>query len=397
MAKRKQRTKRASEALVAELRQILEAEVLSEAAEALAAGSTWARSVLDGTRSLPSEDLDLGVPEALIAILTERKEAEALGWLAGFRRPSSLAKAARTAAHRLRSTGVDVPVAPAPQAVSRPLPETIADAALSFLSQYDSRSRRLVWLAESHPRGIALYRARISWRGGLLELDSGTTTRREYRRVLRDLEHRDLLTARCDPAPAKWLIQAAARRTKALGRGLPASYLRATRSLSGGSDAPHPALSIAPSTDDLFTIFERPELLLGWISDDETTRRISQGLQAIVDSPIIVDDAQRRERGAALLQEETSRIFADARYRETSHDFFLDLAHLLRLRGDSDTAALLRGAADLFDDPDVGKHPFAHRALSRRFNLDALIAPSATASNQGEGQAPTPPSGLITP
>jgi hypothetical protein len=372
MAKRNKSSKRVSDALLADIKRMLTADELSEAADAVAAGSSWARAVLDGGRPALPESLDEGVPEALIGLLSERQDADALGWLAGHKRASKLAKAARTAAHRLRSKGVEVVVTITTEdGVEVPVE---LEAEKSLISQYDGRGQRIVWLAQSETRGLMLHRARVSWRGGLLELKTGSTTRREYRNVLRDLEQRELMTARCDEAAASWLLQAAARQTKALGRGLPEGYLLASRLLTGRRDAPHPGLAVEPDASELLELYERPELFIGWMPEEDAMQQLALKLQEVATSTILVDEAQRRQRATEVLEAAAAEHFATERAREDTRRFMLDAAHLLALREQPQDAARLRAAADLFEAADVVDHPFALRFFERFIDLSKVVA-----------------------
>lgn len=219
-----------------------------------------------------------------------------------------------------------------------------------------------------------LHRARVSWRGGLLELKTGTTTRREYRNVLRDLEQRELMTARCDEAAASWLLQAAARQTKELGRGLPEGYLLASRLLTGKRDAPHPALAIASDPSELLELYERPELFIGWMPEEDAMQKLALRLQEIATSTILVDETQRRQQATEALEAAAAEHFADERARDDTRRFMLDLAHLLALRESPRDAARVRAVVDLFESADVVEHPFARRFFERFIDISKVVA-----------------------
>ncbi|PID38127.1 MAG: hypothetical protein CSA65_03580 [Proteobacteria bacterium] len=389
MVKHKKSRKRVSATLLADIKKMLTEPELSEAAEAVAAGSSWARGVLDGDRPAPPEALDEGVPEALVELLMERQDADALGWLAGQKRAGkALVKAARTAAHKLRSKGIEVVVAASGEA---PIAVSDADDAMeSLISQYDGRGQRIVWLAQAETRRLMLHRARTSWRGGLVEVKTGTTTRREYRTILRDVEHRGLMTARCDEAVASWLLQAAARQTKELGRGLPEEYLLISRLLTGKRDAPHPALAIEPDASELLGLYESPELFIGWMPEDASMQRLAQKLQAISTSTLLIDETQRRQQATDVVESAAIEYFAHPRARADTRRYMLDLAHLLALRDNPHQAAKMRAVADLFEQDDVADHPFARRFFERFIDISKVVAGPAAQHHHHDGPCDHP-------
>lgn len=393
MAKRKDQTK-PSEEHVADLRSLLTADVESEVAESVAPGSGWARGVLEGQHVPPSAPLDPALAAALVAELFERGDAEALGALAGQRADRALAKTARTAAHKLRTRGVEVTVKSDSPSISAPQPDP-DDVEEGIISGYDGRGHRIIWLLQPATRGVLVHRGRLSWRGGLLELKTGKTTRREYRRIVRELQSDELALAEIEGPLARWYLHDGAQRVKALGRGLPEGYLMASRLLGKVSDDPHPGRAIEPRAEDLLGLYDSMELI-GWQPDRESMQELVGKLQAIAESRVLVDEAQRRSQAMAAIESAASSHFAEPERRAASQHFLLDVAHVAVLRQQDELAGRLRAAVDLFDNPEVGAHPFGQRFVERVFDLERVVR-LPEAPTQAEAEAETEPSGLVLP
>ena len=204
----------------------------------------WARQILLGDDAPPPGDaLRPEVAYALVEELIERQDADTLARLAQSHH-RSVAKAARTGLHRMRShrVAVEVPVEAEPHEGTGAAGQ---QSIRSMATIYDSRWERLVWVATDSPSGLRIHQGRLSALFGLVELHSAAATRKEYRAKTREILE-ELGGEMVDPDHGRWLIHDAARRREAHGRSLPRGYVLAARSLGSAPEGGHPALSMAP-------------------------------------------------------------------------------------------------------------------------------------------------------
>lgn len=379
MAKRKTSRKNANQALLNDVKQLLKSENLSEAAEMVAPGIGWAKSVLEGQTPQPPETLDETVSIALVDLLIEGSEEDIesskdiLSFLSGLAH-TTLAKAARKAAHRFRTAGVDIETQTHKEQKEQIISDTQIESTL--ISQYDSRGQRIIWVAQSAPRGLIVHRARLSFRGGLLELKSGETTRKKYRQVEKELTQDQLVTLSIPSTIGFWFIHQGAQKVKDLGRGLPQGYLIASRSMPRGENKEHPALEINAQKEGIETLFDNQKWLLGLSPEQEIMHELATKLHEISHSKILVDNDQKRQQAEDIIRNHVRTYFEQEDRRLSYRNFFLDIAHLLNADDDNaerkELAPLYRGAADLFLDSNVTESSFAQDSVLRLFDLDRI-------------------------
>ncbi|MCC6749451.1 MAG: hypothetical protein IT371_17435 [Deltaproteobacteria bacterium] len=348
----------------------------------------WAHEVTRGELAAPPTEVDEEVVQALLAELLVRERTEHLAWLAGLPH-RGVAKAARTALHRLRSqkVAVEVPVPAEAALPSAPAPSE-GEALAGMVSMYDGHGQRLVWLAEPGRKGLLLHWARASARTGLLEFTTGRVNRRTLRQDLQALQ-KQVSAVPVTADEARWFIHDAARRCEALGRGLPSTFLRASSLLGPAPRTPHPALTLPAtqvSEEKLLALFELRELR-AWVPESEPLRRLMLKLQELATSRLVISDEVRAEQVRALVDQAVADYFTVERCA-AARTVLLDTAHLLAAQGRSEEALAARGAAELFvhPGPEVGASAFARKHVERVLPPDLHVGSSPRAEQPAAGE-----------
>jgi hypothetical protein len=339
--------------------------------DAESADVRWARRVITGGDAAPpGEALRPEVAYAVVEQLVDEEASERLGLLARTEH-RLVSKAARTALHRLRSKklAVDVPS----QTGTRPTGtgQQVQQRLKSLATIYDALWERLVWVAQDGPSGVAVHHARLSAMYGLVDLQTGETSRRQYRSAARELMS-EVNGEMVPGEDALWLIQDAVRLRLALGRSLPAGYTRASQALGPELPGLHPALALPAGdvpTPALTGIYDIPELA-AWGPDVETLRRVALQLDQVATSRLVLDENQRQQQTSAVLARAAAEYFTAERCAGARR-VLLDTAHLLSIRGRGRDAVLVRRAADVFDaSPEqVAESPLAFRFFEHRLRV----------------------------
>jgi len=342
-------------------RQLLTAEQADESADV-----RWARGVLAGEAVKPPGDaLRPEVAYALVEELVERQQADPLARLAGSSH-KTVSKAARTALHRLRTHKVEVDVPLEPDQPHLGTGQVATQQGLrSMATIYDSRWERLIWIGDDAPSGVRIYQARTSALYGLLDLQSGTVSRKEYRQKTRQVLG-DLGGEMVDMSEARWLVHEAARRCEEGGRSLPRGFVLASQALGPSALDQHPALALAPPPEaDLTALYSLPELRY-WQPDREFLHRLALRFDEASTSRLVLSDVQKQERLAGILERSLADFYTEQRCR-ACWTLLVDTAHLLLARGETETAGRLRAAAERFALPpeQVTVDPFARRFIER--------------------------------
>jgi hypothetical protein len=361
------------------------------AAGGLAYDLRWAARTLAGEEVAPPEVLAEELLLALTEELAERKRGDTLTRLASSSH-RSVAKAARTGLHRLRShkVGVDVPV-PAPE------PHTgtgllAVSTTRGLVTMYDGRGERAIWLAAPSAKGIYLHQGRISAANGLLDFETYSSTRRKFRKLVEQVRTR-MVAEYVETAVAHWFIEEAAQRGQRAQRGLPEGYAAASQLLGPPPEGEHPALGItaaAVSDETLLDLFQ--ERALGsWLPESDFVRRVLLRLQEVATSRLLVSASQGTEQLSAVLGRAVEE-YHTAQRCATARRILLDTAHLFAAGGCGDKAALARAAADVYEGPrgQVVTHPFLRRFIERAL-------PAQPRGGGPPPEAKTTEGGLIMP
>ena len=145
-------------------------------------------------------------------------------------------------------------------------------------------------------------------------------------------------------------------------------------------------------------IYELPELA-AWGPDMEVLQRVALRMEEVVESRLVLNDAQRDQQLTAALQRAAEEYFTPERCA-AARRLLLDTAHIVQIRGRGRHAVLLRRAADAFEaaPEQVVASPLAIRLFERR-----LRRPAAEAADTAEDSAPAPagtdrsPGGIFIP
>ena len=367
-------------------------EAREDATAPTSADLSWARRILDGDEAAPPGDaLRPEVAYALVDELVELRRDRQLSHLASIRH-TTLAKAARTGLHRLRSHKVDVEMPVGDDAPHQGTGMAVQQQLQSMATGYDVGWERLVWLAEDAPGGVLVFQARLSALSGLQDLQSGTATRKAFKAKARQVLD-DLGGALVDAESARWLIHDAVRRCEAAGRTPPRGFVQASQALGPDPGGPHPALDIAPGPDDpdrLVDLFKLPELRR-WHPDRDTLRRLTLRVDEAATSRLVLSQAQMDERLAGIVETTVAEFFDEPRC-SACRTLLLDTAHIYSVRQDADNAAGLRAAADAFVLPpqEVAAHRFARFLVARVVDLAMNARTSQDLDGRDPGQRDDP-------
>jgi hypothetical protein len=187
-----------------------------------------------------AEPIDL---QGAISALGQRhvpEAAEALSLVESTVVDRTLRKAARRELHRLRSAGIDVPVAatarPAPTTAVRGEPRVRVSEA--WATDIDPTGSRALWLLGDRPLGGAWFAALlVNDLKGLLELSLVDTTRKRFQRELEQQRRTPGTWVRLPGDYALRLVREAVNIGRASGTALPTRYV-ALREVFG--EAPEP-------------------------------------------------------------------------------------------------------------------------------------------------------------
>jgi hypothetical protein len=314
----------------------------------------------------PGDALRPEVAYALVEELVERRADAQLSRLAQSKH-KTVCKAARTGLHRLRSHKVEVDVPPSAEEAHEGTGLAAQQALRSMVTVYDSRWERLVWLGDEAPSGVRVFQARISALHGLLDLQSGTTTRKELRAKTRQILD-DLGGELVDGDYARWFIHEAARRCKHSGRSQPRGYVVASQALGPDPGGPHPALEITPGPSEpeqLLPLYDLPELRF-WHPDREFLHGLALRMDEASTSRLVLTDVQQRQRLADIMERSVGDFFTEPRC-QACRGLLLDTAFILSQRGAVETAVALRSAAEIFaaSPEQVSINAFARYLVER--------------------------------
>ncbi|HEV7733654.1 MAG TPA: hypothetical protein VGR62_15915 [Candidatus Binatia bacterium] len=323
----------------------------------------------------------------------------------------ALRKALRRALFRLEQRGIPVPErAPAPPPV-RPLDLDVE----GFVSAFDGRGDRLIWLTRSQPGGGTLVLdAIVHEPDGLSEVRLVEMSRRDVRRTRERLQEGTGLRL----VPADWraldaLVVEAHHRAGAPDRQR--DYLRLRPRLT--SEPPHAPAELrssrvtSPDDDEQAALLasgtellSEPELRTWWPSR-EAADPILDEMRTVRDSPLVLGHAQTEERLRAVLARATATLFPAAttiRRLEGTAYVLAETGRVPAARRALAAAAALRARPDAADEvpllaalvqQSIGAFfatEEAHRQDERRDSLvltpgEALTAPGSSRPGRTPG------------
>jgi hypothetical protein len=300
-------------------------------------------------------------------------------------------KALRRLLHRLRSAGIEVPVAPRRETVASlpPVEDGLKEAMVTAL---DPTGARLVYLALAHPGGGArIFMVAMDEERGVLEFEIYNAPRRDARRFLRDFQKRSnfagipvspesvsALIARASaehptdrPLPRGFTEWRSRLCEPGQGASTPGELARAELGSDAGAEALSRAVALVP----------RAEVL------DATVKK----LRDLEESAVIVSGATRREQAQEILDEALDELYAGPSASRAARRFE-ETAFVLWKTGKVEDARACLHAASLFSRPPA-ENPVARAALQR------LMQPvlESLEKEAGEEKAAEEPSPIIQP
>jgi len=225
-------------------------------------------------------------------------------------------KEAKRALYRLEQRGEAVQhAAPAPAAAPILGPELEG-----FVSPFDGRGDQLAWILKPRAGALLHFFALFNDPAGLREVSISPITRKSLREIRTELEQRhDLRLVAIDWRYVDFVVHRAHQWTRERGGHVEGDYLaiRAQltqtpvpeamehpvwKMLAGGDDAP-----LASSAE----VVGEPELRT-WFPDLAALAPFFTEIDNIRDSPLVLNEAQQRERFDAVVNEATERCYAAA-------------------------------------------------------------------------------------
>ncbi|HYY06310.1 MAG TPA: hypothetical protein VE997_07015 [Candidatus Limnocylindria bacterium] len=260
---------------------------------------------------------------ALVAALGELPSAEVAALLVALEPRAgerAVRKAIRRALYRLRQRGVPVPEPAAPAATRR---APAASEAEGFLSLFDGRGDRLIWIVRPLPSGGALLvAAQVNEPEGLRDVSAGEASRKQIRAARQKLEadsHLRLVAADWRTLDAL-LVEAHARAGGGAARER--DYLRLRPRLT--SEPPRPPAEpvstrvTAPSAEESAALaagsaalLEEPELR-PWFPPPEAAAPFVEEIAGLRDSPLVLSRAAEEERVREILGRAARALFPPA-------------------------------------------------------------------------------------
>ncbi len=219
-------------------------------------------------------------------------------------------KEVKRSLYRLEQRGVDVPP---PAREARTL--AVAAAIEGYVSAFDGRGDRLVWLVKPRPGNLLHLFAVVNDPAGLREVALNRLSRKGLREIQSELEAKhEIRFVAVDWRRADLLLQRGLEWARAQGGRVDGDYPALRSQLTGDPAAdeladPVEELGLTPGEKDLIDSAEvllEPELRT-WILAQELATKAVEQLVEIRDSPLVLNDAQLTERfdvvNAAITEE----------------------------------------------------------------------------------------------
>jgi hypothetical protein len=278
-----------------------------------------AASIEPLTRRLgESAAVDLAVA-FLLGRIADPAAAEALIKIETNAPAKDLKREARRSLFKLEQRGLTVARAEDASAGKRSAVAPISEIE-GYLTIVDGAGDRLVWLARPHAGGgLQLLQGVVSDRTGLLQADGGVVKRKDLRAQAEEIQK----SANLPMAPVPWeyadaILYSAYDKAKAAGQktGQFAS-MRAAFNATKPRDVEHPIYSRlakdAAQSEDWRgrsrRLLEEPAFRF-WLADEDWMKPYLDRIEQAQESRLVLNDAQKEERLAAIVRDAAREIFA---------------------------------------------------------------------------------------
>jgi hypothetical protein len=297
-------------------------------------------------------DVDLAIIGRLSTMATT-ESAETLRHLER-EASKSVRREIKRALYRLQQRGIDPPRLPTtPRAVQ------VSAEIEAYVSAFDGHGDRLVWLIKPRPGSVSHLFAVLNDPAGLREVALNRLTRRAVRDVQEELQHKhDIRMVPVDWRHADLALYRGLEWARQRGRSVDGDYLALRAQLTSepvpdATATPIDALADTVATDSLdrdasADLLLEPELRT-WLLDEELARDALQQLAEIRDSPLVLSDAQLRERFDSLSKRLVDQAFGgdlrpswERRMAEMAH-YFAATSRPVRARQAAAVALAMRG------------------------------------------------------
>jgi hypothetical protein len=302
--------------------------------------------------------------------------------------PKAARKTLRRVRHRLRSQGVSVPE-PEPAPTVAHLPDLDERLEAAFATPLDPMGARQVWWLLPHPTGgLRVFEAVIDAAEGVLRFEVYQATRSQARDFVKRVQrHGPGAAVELDRATAQALVL---RASEAPGAAAPPPrWIEWRGRLGAAGDARLPGELVREALEppegreglDRAVRLVAEGAVGPWPPSREVIAALLAKLRTVLDSPLVVSDATRREQVTKLVDETAREIYggdagpvAALRLREMAFVFWR--------AGDEERArACLAGALSL-EDEAAGESPVARAFIER------WLAPMLAAAGSEEGKSP---------
>lgn len=282
-------------------------------------------------------------------------------------------KALRRAQHRLRSRGVEV-ASPAPAARVAVLPKLDDELAFALVSAPDPSGVQILMLVEPSPAGGArLFQGAIDLERGVLEFHALATSRSQVRRMVRELEGHPKIAAVHSSRDALAALLARAAAAQPADRALPQTFeewrSRVARPPAGAKTPGEEVRAALGGAADLAVAREvAREVSEGeigpWPPPFETLRELAEKVRQAGESPLLVDDQQRRAQVERMIGDALDLRYGGAGGERTAGRLE-EAAHAAWRHGGEDEARRLLAAAAVFRERAPHDNPVARALLDR--------------------------------
>ncbi len=298
-------------------------------------------------------DLDLAIAHRLATIATP-ESAEVL-----LRIDRSAAKDVRKeikrSLYRLEQRGVEIP-----RPAAEPRTASTTSGVEGYVSAFDGRGDRLVWLVKPRPGNVVHLFAVVNDPIGLREIALNRLTRRALREIQAELQSKhDIRLVAVDWRHADLLLWRALEWARQGGRSVDGDYPSLRSQLTSEAvlrDMSSPIAGFADSlpVEDVHLV-DSAELLIEpelrtWLMDDDLAQQAVQQLAEVRDSPLVLNDAQLLERFDAVNERFIDRAFGgelrlswERRLREMAYYFDQTSRPVRALQAAAVALALQRG------------------------------------------------------
>ncbi len=224
-------------------------------------------------------------------------------------------KEIKRALYKLQQRGVEVPREPRKRAAAAISPEIEG-----VTSAFDGRGDRLVWLVKPAPAGVLHLFAVVNDPGGLREVAINRVSRKGLREIREELRAKhDIRFVDLDWRRADFVLRRALQWARDNGGSVQGDYTALRAQLTSEEPAAEVAgplegleLTVADGRAEASVeILAEPELRT-WLLSPEAARSAVEEIGEVRTSPLVLNEAQQRERIDSILSRTINEAFADA-------------------------------------------------------------------------------------